>query len=386
MLKIQSPLILLLFGLFSGSVLADALLMNGLASHKELNKDVFIGAVFTEQLSQSPDDLLNQSGNKRMELRVTAKRLSVRRLGALWVEGMAINNPTSLLTSQAKNMAKFTSLIKRSLKAGDNLVILGHKKGSSISLNGVELGNISSPDFFNMALRTWIGSVPLSSDFRNNLLTAGEVNDQLLTQFQSVQPGPQRVAEIESWNKTDTESTVQVAAPATATEVAEPQLATVTEPASEPQQPESETPAETKAPIEPEQPPQSAEAIAAAKQEDDNLDDLELTEDDLAPLYSAESILNRQLYHAELIKWAYKHIRYPKRSVDLGQEGSVRISVIINRQGKVQEVLELEKSKYSRLNKAAHGAIKRASPFPAMPDTLTDDIFTFTLPIAFRLN
>ena len=108
-------------------------------------------------------------------------------------------------------------------------------------------------------------------------------------------------------------------------------------------------------------------------------------EEESAPLLTAESLLNRQLYHSQLLKWTYKYIRYPKRAVSRGHEGSVRVAVVIDRDGNVKNVSEVESSKYSTLNREALGAVNRAIPFPAIPEGIEGEEFAFSLPIVFRL-
>ncbi|WP_439134238.1 TonB family protein [Pseudomaricurvus sp.] len=437
-----------LFALFAPLLLvapvtfADSLL-NGLANHKEFNKDQFIGALYTDTLSSDASTLLNNSGRKRMELRVTTKRLSSRRLNSMWIEGMAINNPPNLLSAQAEHMVTFTTFIKRSLRAGDVLEIRGDQSGTTVTLNDVQLGKIESPDFFNMVLRTWIGGVPLSSDFRDALLTGGKVDSELLATFESTSPSQGRRDAIAKWvqptgelaadtaatsaksNKPNPgitkpvlaapslvapalieKPTLAVAEPETAeSSITEPSATTKDEPsttakpsttaesekAAEPAaesiaQAPAETPASTP---EPESEPAVAKAVpqptpseAALLEEEELFDD---EEEDSGPLLTAESLLSRQIYHSELLRWTYKHIRYPKRAATRGQEGSVRVAVVIDRQGKVKSVSEVEASKYSTLNREAMNAVDRAEPFPPIPDAVPGSEFAFSLPIHFKL-
>ncbi len=408
---------------------ADSLL-NGLASHKELNADLFIGGLYTDTLSNDAATQFSAPGSKRLEVRVVAKRLSARRLNSLWIEGMAINNPPDLLTRQANNMVDFTRLVKRSLRAGDILAIKGDSDSTTVSLNGVELGSIPSGEFFDMMLRTWIGNVPLSSDFRDGLLTNGEVDGELLAQYESIQPSAARQQAVAKWVNPDADSapdSVAEAAPAKPepapaqlavaepvkinTQIAKPQLATPA--ATKPEaadKPAASSPAKPKpapavaakttskpepvkpepAKVEPAKPaaakPKTQQiAKAAAVDEEEFFDDEEEFEEDSAPLLTAESLLSQQLYHSELLRWTYKYIEYPARAVDRRHEGSVRIAVVIDRKGEVMSVSEVEASKYSSLNREALRAVKRAAPFPPIPDAILGQEFAFSLPIVFKL-
>ena len=383
---IISSIIFTGLSLITPSLMADSLL-NGLAIHKELNKEQFIGGLYSDTLSSDAADLFDSPGAKRIELRVVAKRLSARRLNSQWIEGMAINNPTSLLTVQAENMVAFTALVKRSLRAGDVLSIKGAGDITTVTLNNIELGSIQSEQFFDMIMRTWIGSVPLSSDFRDALLTNGNIDSEMLARYEGVEPTEARRQAIAKW--------LQPAAPAVK---AAPALASVPEkPAIAPppviQKPtliaaaaalSPEPDVATPSPVTDQAAAEATEQETLLAEEEAFLDEEELEEDN-APILTAESLLNRQLYHSQLLKWTYKYIRYPKRAVSRGHEGSVRVAVVIDRDGNVTNVSEVESSKYSTLNKEALGAVNRAVPFPAIPEGIEGEEFAFSLPIVFRL-
>ncbi|MGH1370543.1 MAG: TonB family protein [Cellvibrionaceae bacterium] len=374
---------------------ADSLL-NGLAIHKELNKEQFIGALYSDTLSNDASGLMASTGAKRMELKVVAKRLSARRLNSMWIEGMAINNPTSLLSDQAQSMVAFTALVKRSLRAGDVLSIRGSGDITTVTLNDIELGKIESEQFFDMVMRTWIGSVPLSSDFRDAILTNGSVDTELLARYEAIAPTQARRETIAKWLTPATPAAqvaqVKPAAPKPVIAAA-PEKPSIAAPVI--QQPiiaaapaiESAPEPAAAVPAEPE-PVEAPAEVAAVANEDELLDEELLDEEDYeedVPVLTAESLLNRQLYHSQLLKWTYKYIRYPKRAVSRGHEGSVRVAVVIDRQGNIKNVSEVESSKYSTLNKEALGAVNRAVPFPAIPDGIEGDEFAFSLPIVFRL-
>ena len=376
----------------SSNLLADALL-NGLAIHKEFGKEMFIGALYTDQLTREASELLAGGDDKRLELRVTSKRLSSRRLNSLWIEGMAINIPPARLASEAENMVQFANLLRgKRLKRGDILSISSAVgEGTRVELNGVEMGRVESDDFGTLLLSTWIGSVPLSSEFREELLHAGDISEDLLARFEEVAPSAERRTQVRQWkNPAPAPVLAIVAAPELAVPAAEA-LTVAKAPVISAPVLQAPAAGPSKAPAEP--PVQLALAVTQDLNIDaDALED-ELLEDELgdedyeeaAPLLTAESLLSRQLFHSSLLKWTYKHIRYPNRAIERGQEGSVRISVVIDRDGKILTSTEVESSRFSSLNKAAMKAVKKASPFPPMPDDIQGEQFAFSLPVLFQL-
>ena len=414
---------------------ANELQLNGLAVHTEFGRNIFIGALYTATPTDDPQVALKDVD--KIELRVVSPRYSSRQHIAMWIQGMAINNPSTILANEAENMASFASLISKSLKAGDSLQIVQQGEEVHFLLNDINLGEIESEHFFNLLTRVWIGPVPLSSDFKNSLLAKGELDADILGSFAALRANEQRRQQIQLWVDAKTQpEPIITAAPtllkssqsaASLTEeqppasIVEKQQSVVASDSNEsiPTSMENEviiaSAATTQAPEiqdsknqDPENQGDSstlnselneeashreavllenanASAMAAPSAEQSSIDELELDDEDLAPIFSAEAILSRQRYQAELMQWIYKHIRYPRRAIEKEQQGSVRIAVTIDREGVVQQVSEAKSSQYQLLNRAAIKAVNRASPFPPIPEGINGDNFDFTLPIVFRI-
>lgn len=368
-------------------------MLNGMGVHQELGKDQFIGALYAGSLSNNADTLLNNSQATRIELKIVAANgLATRRFNNMWIEGMAINNKVDTLTAQADNMVKFSGLFKGRFKTGDHIVFASTPtKGVNITVNGVVLGNIPDYTFFSMLLSTWIGKVPLSSDYRDNLLRAGDVDATLRSRYDNIKPSAARIAEIGAWKSgliaTATSSSKPNAdtsdlisdlkeAPQT-TKPTIPDLATAIDvPSLEGALPKSQSSSSAPAIVD------SQPVATAAPISEDALED---EDDDMTPTFTAASLVARQVYISGNLKKIFSKTRYPGSSLQKGHAGSVRVAVVIDRQGNILTMKTLEESKYSALNKEAIGAIKRAAPYPAVPDAVTGNKFEFTVPIRFTL-
>lgn len=370
-------------------------MLNGLAIHQELGEEQFIGALYSETLSNDPDTLINSNLPMRMELKIVAPEgLTTRRFSRMWIEGMAINNNNTLLTAQADNMVKFDGLFKGRLMQNDHLVFtLNPGAGVNISINSVPLGNIADDQFFSMLLRTWIGRVPLSSNYREDLLKVGDVPGGLRSRFESITYTSARVSEINTWNKPVAEpAQVVAAAPAREApqpEPAKPEPAVSAPPVSMPpiakvelpelERPDASTPREetVPAPAPVEQPAPAVAAPVADTQYEDNEDD--------QPALTAQVLLARQFYGSDILKKIRSNVRYPRISIERNQEGSMRIAIVVNRDGSIASMSWLEESKYDRLNREAWDAVQRAAPFSPIPAELTGRTFEFTAPISFEM-
>ena len=153
-------------------------MLNGIGVHQELGQEVFIGALYSESLSNDADTLMNNIQPMRMELKiVSTDGLTTRRFSRMWIEGMAVNSKADVLTAQADNMVKFDGLFKGRFLKNDTISFTNNPgKGVDINVNGVLLGKIEDNVFFSMLLSTWIGKIPLSSDYRDSLLKVGDVD------------------------------------------------------------------------------------------------------------------------------------------------------------------------------------------------------------------
>ena len=174
--------------------------LNGIAASVELNKDRFIAGLYASTPSTSAEDLLRNDIERRMELRITADRLSAKGLNNMWIEGMAINNASGALRDESESLSKLVNMIRKSVVRGDTLVFDARPgDGMTVTLNGTQLGTIASENFFSMVLRTWIGNVPLSSDFKQHLLAAGKIDDELRDRFTALSPTNERIAAVQTW-------------------------------------------------------------------------------------------------------------------------------------------------------------------------------------------
>lgn len=372
--------------------------LNGLSVHSELGKEQFIAALSVTTLSSSSRDILIASEEKQMQVRIVADRVSARSFKRMWIEGMAINASSSELTENAQTMADFSNLMKIKMVKGDIFTISREAESTKIILNGVTLGELNNPKFFDLLLRTWIGPVPLSSDFRDGLLVAGNIDSGLLARFDATFPSDTRVAAVQSVieaiptpepkvaaapAKADVKPKVEVAAPIVAAPPAIAQLPRVKAPNNTATQ--AVTPAEPQVVAATPKPTPKPVKAAPSQQALLDSDLLEEEEDDDLD-FTAESLLTQQLYIASLKKWSHKYLRYPRRALDRSWQGNVRLSITLNRDGKVQDVVVIEESKHDTLTKAAVKAAEKASPFPAIPKEIAGDSFSFTLPVVFKLS
>lgn len=160
---------------FAASVQA-APRLNGMAVHVQLGEEQFIAALYADTLSTESRDLLLKDEDKAIELRVLTDNLFARRFQRMWIEGIAINAGATEMERHAQNLASFSNALKFKMTKGDILRIerLTAEKSTKVYLNRQLIETLPNAQFFDLLLRTWLGPVPLSSQFKEALLPASQ--------------------------------------------------------------------------------------------------------------------------------------------------------------------------------------------------------------------
>ena len=371
------------FLLASFCLLASAAepILNGMATHIDLGKEQFIGALYSSSLSDNPDKLTVTTQSMRMELKIVAPEgITTRRFSRWWIEGMAINNSPALLTEQADNMVKFDGMFKGRFSANDTIAFSYEPgKGVNVTINDVFLGNIAGDKFFSMLLRTWIGKVPLSSDYKDGILKNGQVNAELKSRFDKIKPTKERTAEVSNWSKL--KSPAELAAEKDAKEAAAKEAAAKASSAQSSSVDNAKLTAQKA-----EQAKQAEAAKLAAQKAAAAAAAASANDDDDKPALTAQSLLARQFYVSDQLKKIYGNVRYPKKALERNQSGGVRIAIVINRQGNIVSTSVVQAAEVDLLNEAALEAVTKSAPFSPLPDAITGATFEFTAPLRFTLQ
>ncbi|WP_067862333.1 energy transducer TonB [Neptuniibacter marinus] len=94
----------------------------------------------------------------------------------------------------------------------------------------------------------------------------------------------------------------------------------------------------------------------------------------------------RQSYLSKVLVRIARVKRYPRSARKDGVTGTVVVSFVIQKNGRVKSSRIVTSSGDSRLDKEATDMLLRASPFPSIPSELGEGPLDLTLPIEFSLN
>ena len=86
------------------------------------------------------------------------------------------------------------------------------------------------------------------------------------------------------------------------------------------------------------------------------------------------------------ISTTYRHKRYPSTAKRRRQTGAVRVTLTINRSGRVLSKRIVGSSGYKALDKQVEARLRRASPMLKIPSQIGRSTLTVTLPAVFNLR
>lgn len=91
-------------------------------------------------------------------------------------------------------------------------------------------------------------------------------------------------------------------------------------------------------------------------------------------------------YIVRLRAWLARHKQYPESARQAGQEGTVKLYLVVGRNGQVLEHRIVKSSGAAVLDQAANHMLARALPLPAMPAASHHSQLELVIPIVFTLH
>lgn len=91
-------------------------------------------------------------------------------------------------------------------------------------------------------------------------------------------------------------------------------------------------------------------------------------------------------YTFRLQAWLEQKKRYPRKALERSIEGQAMLSFAIDRSGNVQHYNLQKSSGFELLDNEVLQMVKRASPFPRVPDNYPASRLSFTVPVNFAIN
>jgi len=148
--------------------------LNGVGVRTKFFFDIYIGALYVEKLSHSPQELISVKGSNRMLMHFLYDGVSKEKITSGWNDGFEDNNSSQQFDALKQSLQKFNSLFSDTKKGDVILLDYIPQTGTEVRINNELKGTIPG-ESFNQALRkVWLGDDPADSGLKEALLGDAE--------------------------------------------------------------------------------------------------------------------------------------------------------------------------------------------------------------------
>jgi len=144
--------------------------LNGIGYRKKFFIKVYIGALYTERLARSRDEVIALDGPKRILMHFVHDEVSREKLVDAWNDGFEENLSDDDLKKLQPQIDKFNAMFT-TVKQGD-VIYLDYIPGTGtrVTINGDNKGVIAGRDFNSALLDIWLGEAPADKKLRKAML------------------------------------------------------------------------------------------------------------------------------------------------------------------------------------------------------------------------
>lgn len=144
--------------------------LNGVGYRKKFFIKVYMGALYTEKLARSRDDVIAMKGPKRIAMHILHDEISQEKLVNAWNDGFEGNLSEDDLNKLRPQIDKFNAMFP-AVKAGD-VIHLDYipGRGTRVTVNDKKKGVIPGRDFNNAMVDIWLGESPADSKLKKAML------------------------------------------------------------------------------------------------------------------------------------------------------------------------------------------------------------------------
>ena len=139
----------------------------GLRTYSILGIHIYVASLYLEHLSTIPEEILRSPETKLLMVRFE-RSVSADQARKAWHDGL-VNNCKSPCQLDPKDVEKFLADIP-AMHTGDNFSLLFKQHSATVTVGGQQIGTISSPQFAEAMLATFLGPNPASPRLKQELL------------------------------------------------------------------------------------------------------------------------------------------------------------------------------------------------------------------------
>ena len=144
--------------------------LNGVGYRKKFFIKVYIGALYTEKLARSRDEVVAMDGPNRVLMHFLHEEVSQEKLVDAWNEGFEENMSEDDLEKLRPQIDRFNAMFP-TVRQGD-VIYLDYIPGTGtrVTINDEQKGVIPGKDFNNAMLDIWLGEEPASGKLKKAML------------------------------------------------------------------------------------------------------------------------------------------------------------------------------------------------------------------------
>jgi hypothetical protein len=139
----------------------------GLRTYSILGIHIYVASLYLEHLSTIPEEILRSPETKLLLVRFE-RSVSADQARKAWNDGL-VNNRKSPCQLDPKDVEQFLADIP-AMHTGDNFSLLFNQHSATVTVGRQQIGTISSPQFAEAMLATFLGPNPASPRFKQELL------------------------------------------------------------------------------------------------------------------------------------------------------------------------------------------------------------------------
>ena len=150
--------------------------LNGAGVRTKFIYDIYVAALYLEQTSNDSRQILNNDGAKRIALHFIYDEVSAEKLLEGWKDGFRLNNTRQQLQQLQQRFEQSQHLF-RTVHAGDTIYIdYLPGQGTRVSINDQVTGMIPGADFYQAALKVWLGEHPAQQAMKQGMLGDADID------------------------------------------------------------------------------------------------------------------------------------------------------------------------------------------------------------------
>ncbi|MDQ7002513.1 MAG: chalcone isomerase family protein [Ghiorsea sp.] len=147
----------------------QTLILNGAGIRSKFFFDIYIGALYLANETQSAETVINSKTNKRVWMYFLYDEVSKGKLTYGWTKGFERNSKTNFKQLETR-LNQFNNLF-HDMKKSDAVAYDFNTDGTTtVIINGKPVGSIAGQDFQQALLSVWLGKKPADSDLKEAML------------------------------------------------------------------------------------------------------------------------------------------------------------------------------------------------------------------------